>query len=265
VRDSVPFWKRERSALDRTARTMRRGSPESVAELASRLTRIGALARGAGETQVVTAARSLARALASARAIARDRELLSRLERLGVLTAEAATALDAGWEELSRDRVERARRRARGRAMRRLRRALAGASRNDRKIRNRLEASLRKLVEKPSPSGNAAPRDLRRYRSILRRRTILESAVRPAPASSPTASSRGPDELLERWHSARRFRKRLERERRSAERRGAVTLVLQLDRAVASLERSIDAARRAALREAPRASNNVVYLRARTG
>ncbi len=54
-------------------------------------------------------------------------------------------------------------------------------------------------------------------------------------------------EALGRWNDTRLFRQRLCEERSSAENRGAVSLALELDRAIRTLERTVESARRQAL------------------
>ena len=70
-------------------------------------------------------------------------------------------------------------------------------------------------------------------------------------------------EALGRWNDVRLFRRRLARTRRDAERRGAVTLALELDRLLSALDRTVEKARANAV-DAARPLSNVVDLRRRT-
>ncbi len=152
--------------------------------------------------------------------------------------------------------------------MRRLRKALARADRKEARFYRRVAKAHRKFAATPVPGSGAKSRELARYRKVLRAKACLDAILSTAAAPPPEAGAPAPSsaahpiELLDRWHAARRFRKRLKRERRAAERRGAVTLVLELDRAISALRGSIETARRGALaRAASRASNVVPFQR----
>jgi hypothetical protein len=265
VRDSEPFWKGERRALDRGIKAMRRGGPEAAADLASILDRIAFAAGAADERGIERRARSLRRGFSRAQAFDRDRLLLSRLDRMGLRSTETIAALTSRWEEAAEDRLQRARDDARCRPMRRLRKKLARASRNDSRLFRRLERARRQSSERAVPVGSTKDRVLRRYRKTLRRIASLDSVLSGAGATAPAALPESRlAEHLERWHAARSLRKRLKRERWAARRRGAVTLILELDRAIAAIEAAGEASRREALTELARASANVVRFQRRT-
>jgi hypothetical protein len=265
VRDSEPFWKGERRALDRGVKAMRRGGPEAAADLAAVLDRIAFAASAAGEKGIAGRARSLRSHFSSARAFDRDRLLLARLDRMGLQSTETITSLASRWEEVAEGRLEKARGQARCRSMRRLRKKLSRAGRKDSRLFRRVERTRREWSERALPGQNAKAGVLRRYRKTLRGIFVLDSVLSGAGAPRPTAPSESHLAAhLERWHTARSLRKRLKRERRAAGRRGAVTLILELDRAVAAIEAAGEASRREALADLARLSANVVRFQRRT-
>jgi hypothetical protein len=244
---------------------MRRGGADAAADLASILIRISIAASAACEPGIARRARSLRRRFSRAQAFDRDRVLLSRLDRTGLQSTEAIKALASRWEEAFEDRLEKAREEARCRSMRRLRKMLGRASRKDARLFRRIDRTRRNWSKRAAPGANAKGRVLRRYRKTLRTLATLDSVL--SGAGAPRAA--GPSESrlavhLERWHAARSLRKRLKRERRAARRRGAVTLILELDRAVAAIEAAGEASRREALAEHARSSANVVRFQRRS-
>src|SRR5262245_61605323 len=263
--DSETFWRGERRALDRAIRAMRRGGADAAADLAAILDRIAFTARAAGERGIARRARSLRSSFSSAQAFDRDRLLLSRLDRMGLQSTETITSLASRWEEVAEDLLQKARDEARRRSMRRLRRKLAQASRKDSRLFRRIERARREWSERTLPGATAKGRVLRRYRKTLRGILVLDSVLSGAGAPRPTAPSESRLAAhLERWHAARNLRKRLKGERRAAQRRGAVTLILELDRAVAAIEAAGEASRREALADLARISANVVRFQRRT-
>ena len=265
MRDSASFWKKQERALENAARGLRRATEGSAVELEEILARTALAAKVARERAVVRRAHPLRRRLARARALEVDRDLLRRLERLGLLSADAATALGARWEERAQARREAAARIAGGRAMRRLRKALSKATRKDGRLRRRLEDARERLAPRPAPRTTPGGDDLRRHRRMLRRwnrvHALCANWEGDATRSLPSARA---VEALDRWHALRRLRRRLARERRAAGWRGGVALILELDRAISAIDASRDAARREAVAGIARATSNVVRFQRRS-
>ncbi|MGH9369012.1 MAG: hypothetical protein ACRD3M_15210 [Thermoanaerobaculia bacterium] len=265
MRDPAAFWERTRRSLDRAWSAFRRGAPEGVEALSDALERTGAAARALGDRRLERRARKVARRLSKLAALEGSRELLRRVRQLGFLPLEAAASLDARWEELSQALGRRALRRVRGRPMRKLRRALArraGAGQED--LARRLERHRRAGRLSP-PAAQADDRELARYRSAVRRKRAIAAALEEASGArggAPLERDAGIGDALERWSRLRRFGKRLERERREAERRGTVMLALELDGLICLLEGTLERSRREAL-EAIAAASNVVSFRRR--
>ena len=109
-------------------------------------------------------------------------------------------------------------------------------------------------------------RELHRYRvAVKKARYLLEDLAFLGTPGLDASSKRlrEAQEALERWNDVAALRRHLSRTRRDAERRGAVTLALELDRLLPALDRTAEKARRAALKAA-RPLSNVVRLKRRT-
>jgi len=210
---------------------------------------VGVAARAAGDRRLSRRARRIARRCARVGALESHRRLLSRVRELGLIAPDAAEALDARWEELSRERSRRALRALRKRAIERLLDALSRqAHAGKRRLRRRLERAERRNARSLRlPAG--APDDvaLSRYRKRLRRARRIGLALAQAggpPETDAASRERDAGSALERWHGLRAFGKLLAREREEAERRGAVTLALALDRLIAAVDAMLEKARR---------------------
>jgi hypothetical protein len=266
MRDSE-FWQRKKISLDRSWKALRRETAGSAPELARLLERIGASARAAGDGELARSARRIGRRFEEVAALETNRELLARARRLGFLSPETAAGLDARWEEHLRERRRRALRKTHRKSKRRLwralrRRARAGEDRLVRKLERACRRDANRLAPLPPTAGG---RQLCRYRAALRSaRDLVVAAAEarglrpPAPLPRETALS----DALERWNVLRDFRRRLARERKQAERRGAVTLALALELLISSLDRTVKKARAKAL-TAARSPANVVSFRHR--
>ncbi len=272
MRDRASFWERQRRSFEQAWKAFRKGDPEGPHDLSEVLAHITVGARAAGRRNLSRRARRIRRRLSELCALEADRHLLARVRRLGLLSPEATAGLDVHWEELARVGGKGAVRKIRGRPKRRLRRALSRRSRSrrrlrDDRVRERLVAAREQIWETLAPPAEkASDRDLRHYRLAIQKmrdltETLVESGLSPRrPADERDARI---CEAFDRWNDVRRFRKRLARERRQAESRGAVTLALELDRLIETLAASVSAARLQALGKA-RNSANVAFLRNRT-
>ena len=266
--DPDAFWKKRRRELARACKDFRRGAPGGATELAEMLEGVGVAARAAGDRRLSRRARRIARRCARVAVLESHRRLLSRVRKLGLIAADAAEALDARWEELSRERSRRALRAVRGRAIERLLDALSRqAHAGERRLRRRLERAERRNARSLRlPPGQPDDRDLSRYQKRVRRAVRIGLALAEAggPRNPDAASGEGfAGSALDRWHGLRAFRKLLAREREEAERRGAVTLALALDRLISAVDAALEKARRQLLASA-RAPSNVVSFRRRS-
>jgi len=261
------FWETEKRRLNQAARATRQDGPGAPEELGAVLARIGAAARAVGDRRLARRARALARGVTRVLVFESDRAMLARVARIGLISPEAAAGIEARWEERARERREILRRDAARGATRALRRALARRARKSRRtLDSSLDEAARRDVEKLWPArGARGARDLKRYRKLCRR--ARELALARAASGVPSgAAPAGPacETALERWHAARRFERRLARERRDAEIRGSVVLVAEIDRLLAALEAAVADARRRALEEVTRATANVVSFERRS-
>lgn len=262
------LWRDRRRALKKAIAAFRADHPEGLHDMRVALRRTGATASALGARNLARQARSLARSLSQRRQLEVDRHLLSRVRELGVLSPDVAAGLDARWDSLFRSGARSAEKVATGRPMRRLLERLA--DRGDepdagalRKLCRARRAAARKLGRLPDVKSD---HELHRYRlAVKKARYIAEDlallGVRDSAAAA--ANLKAAQEALGRWNDVRLFRKRLLRTRREAERRGAVTLALELDRLLAALDRTLEKARAGAL-DAAHSLTNIVPLRRRT-
>jgi hypothetical protein len=266
VRARAPFWDRKVRDLAKAWRVFRQDAPGGVEALSAALGSVAASARATKGERLARRARRLRRRLAELSALERNRDILKRVRRLGFLPPEAAESLDARWEELSGALARRARRHLRGRRLRRLRREI---SRHGRHAPERflalLERSYRRAVRRVGGLASSAEdrdllRQLRRRRKASQIARVLGEAGAPAAPGNIAAEDPGAAALA-RWRELCLFRRSLERELREAERRGAVTLALDLDGLLATLEKTLVRARREAAAAA--AAGNVVAFRRR--
>ncbi len=269
MRHADTFWERRKLRLEKSWRLLRRGSPEAVSELRTAFALIAAAADAGGDRRLAKRAQKLARRFRSSEKIEKHRKLLSRLQALGLLSPESAASLDVRWEERARKRLDRGMRATQGRPIRRFRRALARRGRRARKDLGRsLQKALRRngrRLEPPSPE--SSDRAMRRLGRVLARRAALAQALSEtggAQAHEPLGGPRIARNALERWSEIRAFGRRIHRERRDAESRGAVTLASELDRLISAVDASLVRARREAVKSVRAASNVVAFERRRS-
>lgn len=253
--------------LEKAWKAFRQEASGSARDLAAALGQIDVAARAVRDRRLARGARKIGRRISKLEVLQAHRELLSRVRRLGLLPTEAASGLEARWEELSRERAKRALRKTRGRPMRRLRRTIGHREKiGENSLGRRLEQAYKRHLRRlDPPGGEPGDGDLSRYRAAVRMARDIALALaevdpaRPRPAERETRLG----EALDRWHDLRSFRKTLARERRRCERRGTVTLAFELDGLISALDRTLERARREALRAA-RASSNVVSFNRRS-
>jgi hypothetical protein len=254
VSDPATFWDRKVQLLEKAWKAFRQDAPGGARDLAGVVDQIALAARAVRDRRLARRARRIRQRISKLAALQSRRELLSRMGRLGVLAAEAAAGLEVRWEELSRERAKCALRETRGRTMRRFRRALERRQRKgDGGIGRRLEHAHERCTKGLAPLGDdSSEGDLSRYRAALGKARDYALALEEAGRTRPKPAEREirVADALDRWHDLRSFRKTLSRERRRAERRGVVTLALELDGLISTLDRTLGKARQEALRSA---------------
>jgi CHAD domain-containing protein len=180
-----------------------------------------------------------------------DRALLIRVRGLGLLSEDAATALEIRWKPVAPTRTDRS------------------ASGKDEKRFRRLTRKLRRLASRPgteevprllakrseAEAGLAKPpardddRSLHRYRiRVKRARYLAEDLVASGRPDFETsvARERAAQDVLGRWNDLRLFLARIDREKTKAERRGAVRLAAELEDLARALETPLAGLRREA-------------------
>jgi hypothetical protein len=182
---------------------------------------------------------------------------------MGLLSEDFATALGARWESqaasgASEDPAITKEKRMRG-IVRRVR-ALAANPRPKMPIgrllaeREDVEASLAALPE------HADDETLHRYRLLIKRaRYLAEDLVRCGRIDFETfaARERAAQDVLGRWNDLRFFVKRIGRERKLAQSRGAVRLASELDELTRALEVPLARLRRNAVETAGQISGSL--------
>jgi CHAD domain-containing protein len=264
----VNLWIERYQALRDALAAFREGDPEGLHDVRVALRRTVATASALGHRRIARRARKLVRGLSDRRQLEVDRRLLARVRELGVLSPDVAAGLDARWDSLFASGARAAEKAVGGRRMRwllrRLKRLKArGETGAIRRLQRARRASERALSLAPEGTKD---RELHRYRiAVKRARYVLENLAQAGQTDLTAAIERlkVAQEALGRWNDVRLFARRLSRTRREAERRGSVTLALELDRLLSALERTVEKARADAV-SAARPLSNVVDLKRRT-
>ena len=253
--ERVPLWKKKARLLEKAEKGFREKSPEGIHDLRVALRRVSATASALGRDKLAKQSKRLVRSLSDLRQIEVDRKLLARVRELGWLPEEVAAGVDARWDTLLKDGEKVAARRVPDEELEALRRKLSRLSRRKQEdLLVRLEEARQKAEEglAPLPEG-ANDRSLHRYRLAVKKvRYLTEDlalAGRPGLDADIERRKRVQD-ALGRWNDLRLFRRDLVATRDEAEKRGAVTFALELDRLIAALEPAVLSARRDALRVA---------------
>lgn len=253
--ERVPLWKKKARLLEKAEKGFREKSPEGIHDLRVALRRVSATASALGRDKLAKQSKRLVRSLSDLRQIEVDRKLLARVRELGWLPEEVAAGVDARWDTLLKNGEKVAARRVPDEELEALRRKLSRLSRRKQEdLLVRLEEARQKAEEglAPLPEG-ANDRSLHRYRLAVKKvRYLTEDlalAGRPGLDADIERRKRVQD-ALGRWNDLRLFRRDLVATRDEAEKRGAVTFALELDRLIAALEPAVLSARRDALRVA---------------
>jgi len=261
VAELSSLWELRRRALLRARKKVRAGETEGVHDFRVALRRVSATARALGRRKVERRAKKIVRSLSSDRQLEVDRALLVRVRQLGLLSEDAATALEARWVSLAKDgagQVDRVGREKRLRRLLRKLRALAThpeADTLERLLDDRANAQAA-LADAPAKTDDEA---LHRYRLLIKRaRYLAEDLVELGrPEFEAFASrERSAQDVLGRWNDLRFFLERIERERKLAQWRGAVRLAAELDELVRALEGPLESLRREAMETAHRISTS---------
>jgi CHAD domain-containing protein len=259
------LWSLRARSLVRARKAFLRGDPEGLHDLRVALRRVEATAAALGKKKVQRRARSFVRSLSILRQIQVDRQLLARLRGLNRLPEDAAANLDARWGAEYSEGLEKAARRARNEKRRRFEhrlRRLARANADDATLRLELE---RRRIERRllPPEEDATDRRVHRYRIAVKRARYLaeDLAACGVPGlEGRIAREKELQDALGRWNDIQLFRGRLKDTREEAEKRGSITLVLELDRLIAALEGTVASARREALALAGRFARVIPFL-----
>jgi CHAD domain-containing protein len=266
VRDPAELWKLRVHSLDRSRKAARRGETEGLHDLRVALRRIGVTARALGARPAARTSKKLAQSLSADRQLQVDRQLLSRLAKLGYLSPDTSTALAGRWEKLSERSNRRITRVTSGRKLRGLKKDLERLSRRNppKNAVERLESARRKAeVVLTQPLEGKDDEALHRYRlAVKKARYIAEDlfVLGLRRFAQQVEREKRLQEALGRWNDLRLFRRRLAESRDDAEMRGAVSLAAELERLLAVLEPTIATVRRTAV-EASRESAEVVPLK----
>jgi CHAD domain-containing protein len=254
--------------LKRALAALRDGDPEGLHDVRVALRRIAATAAALGEKRIAKRSIALVRRLSERRQLEVDRQLLTRVREIGVLSPDVAAGLDARWDGLFKTGAREAEKVAAGRPMgllldRLAHRTARGGSDLARRLQRARRAADRVVAHPPAGQSDS---ELHRYRIAVKKARYLAEDLallgKPGAAAS-AARLKAAQEALGRWNDVRLFHRRLARTRRDAEKRGAVTLALELDRLLSALDRTVDKARADALQSAQPLSN-IVPLRRRT-
>jgi CHAD domain-containing protein len=259
------LWSLRARALVRARRAFLRGEPEGLHDLRVALRHVEATAAALGREKIERRSCHLVRSLSTLRQLEVDRRLLSRLREMGILPENIAAGLDARWAAEYAEGVERAARIARSGRPRRLERRLRRLARqNEDGVTLRLERERRRVERRLlPPQQDATDRCLHRYRIAVKRARYLaeDLAACGVPGlESRIAREKELQDALGRWNDVQLFRERLKETREESEKRGSVTLALELDHLISALEGTVASARREALAMAGRLARVLPFL-----
>jgi CHAD domain-containing protein len=246
-------------SLRRARKAARRGEPDGLHDLRVALRRAGATSGALGAKPLARRAKAIVRSLSDERQLEVDRKLLARLGQLGHLSADAATALGARWEELAERATRRIARKAGGRALRTVVKDLRRRSRRKKRdLVERLErARVRAETRLARPLEGMDDEALHRYRIAVKKARYLAEDLEALGVRRLTRTIEGEKQLQEtlgRWNDLRLFKRRLAASRDEAEGRGAISLAAELERLLAALETAISDVRSKAVEGAREAA-----------
>jgi CHAD domain-containing protein len=256
VTDSPSLWELRRKSLARARKRWRSGDAEGLHDFRVALRRVAATAAALGRRKLERRAEEIVRGLSSDRQGEVDRALLARIRELGLLSEDAATVLEIRWKpgansaaEMENGAGERRLRRLTRKLRALERRAPAGALHRLLVERRKAEALLAKAP------GNDDDRGLHRYRLRVKRARYLAedlAACGRLEYEAAVSRERSAQDDLGRWNDLRLFLERIARERKRAERRGAVRLAAELEQLARSLAPPLAGLRRTAAETARR-------------
>ena len=248
--DSPSLWELRRKSLARARKRWRSGEAEGLHDFRVALRRVAATAAALGRRKLERRAEEIVRGLSSHRQGEVDRALLARIRELGLLSEDAATALEIRWKPApgAANTVENGagekRLRRLTRKLRALEKRAPGGALNRLLVERReAEAALAKHPGKDDDRG------LHRYRlRVKRARYLAEDLVACGRREyeAAVARERSAQDDLGRWNDLRLFLERIDRERKRAERRGAVRLAAELEQLARSLSAPLAGLRRTA-------------------
>ena len=265
--ESDSLWKRRAQSLEKARKALKRGDPEGLHDLRVALRRVSATAKALGRKDVSKDAKSIVRSLSEQRQLEVDRQLLSRIGRLGLLSPDAVTALASRWEKLATRGARKIARAADGRPIHALNRRVSRLTRKEENAAvARLERARRRAQEAlAQPLEGKDDRTLHRYRIAVKKARYLAedlAALGVREWRSHVEREKGLQEALGRWNDLRMFCRRIAESRDEAEERGAVRLAAELEHLLAALETTVATVRKSAV-EASRATARVAPLERR--
>jgi CHAD domain-containing protein len=234
---------------------LRSGEPDGLHDLRVALRRIAATARALKRSKLERRAKKLAGTLSADRQLEVDRTLLLRIRQMGLLSDDFATALGARWESQVAFGASENPPITKEKRMRQLVRKVRALAANPRAMpverllaeREDVEASLAAMPEQADDEA------LHRYRLLIKRaRYLAEDLVGCGRIDFEpfAARERAAQDVLGRWNDLRFFVKRIRRERRLAESRGAIRLASELDDLARALQAPLSRLRRDAVETA---------------
>jgi len=262
VPDPHPLWTLRKRKLVRARKRLRAGESDGLHDVRVALRRVAATASALGRRKLERRAKKIVRSLSPDRQLEVDLVLLARVGKLGLLSADGVTALEARWRSPAGSADSPAGRRARddrlGRLLRKLRELAAHpqADALERLLeeRSQAEAALAHAPEKGDDE------TLHRFRLRVKRARYLAEDLAACGTTGldlPAAREKGAQDVLGRWNDLRLFLERIDRERKAGELRGAVRLAAELEELAGALEVPLAALRRDALEVARRLSTSL--------
>jgi CHAD domain-containing protein len=253
VAQEFPLWQTRARSLQKAGKQFRESSPDGIHDLRVALRRVSATASALGRDKLAKKSRRLVSYLSDLRQIEVDRQLLGRVRELGWIPEQVAAGVDASWDALLKEGARTAARRVPEQALDRLRRKLSRLSRGKqenllRRLEDAREAADR-LLE--APPQEPSDKNLHRYRlAVKKARYVTEDLALAGRAGLELEIERKKrlQDALGHWNDLRLFRRHLASTRDEAEKRGAVSFVVELDRVIAALKPAVLSARSEALR-----------------
>lgn len=248
-----PLWQTRARSLQKAGKQFRESSPEGIHDLRVALRRVSATASALGRDKLAKKSRRLVSYLSDLRQIEVDRQLLGRVRELGWIPEQVAAGVDASWDALLKEGARTAARRVPEQELDRLRRKLSRLSRRKQenllqRLEHAREAADRLLEAPPREPSN---KNLHRYRlAVKKARYVTEDLALAGRAGLEPEIERKKrlQDALGHWNDLRLFRRHLASTRDEAEKRGAVSFVVELDRVISALKPAVLSARSEALR-----------------